>query len=100
MARGDNQARMKASDEEIRTVTLFIPEDSDVTSNLSENEMVVTVASFAELAKTVEECLEEAEGGKHRAYHLIMEFHKRGVDLFVRKPPTIFESSSDLGHGD
>ncbi|HEY8749949.1 MAG TPA: hypothetical protein VIM11_18340 [Tepidisphaeraceae bacterium] len=61
--------------------------------------MVVTVASFAELAKTVEECLEEAEGGKHRAYHLIMEFHKRGVEVFVHKPPSIHESSSDLGHG-
>ena len=76
----------------MRLTKLYIPEGDSMP--------IVSVASFAELAKTVEQCLEEAEGGKHRAYHLIMEFHKRGVEVFVRAPQSIFESSSDLGHGD
>lgn len=73
-------------------LNLFIPQEKSMPA--------VSVASFAELFKTVEECLENAEGGKHRAYHLIMEFHKRGVELFVKAPSSIHESSSDLGHGD
>lgn len=64
------------------TLNLFIPQEELMPS--------ISVASFAELA----------EGGKHRAYHLIMEFHKRGVELFVKAPASIHESSSDLGHGD
>lgn len=62
--------------------------------------MPASVGSFAELIKLVDDCLEEAEGGKHRAYHLIMEFDKRGIDVVVRPPASIHEASSDLGHGD
>lgn len=61
---------------------------------------IASVGSFAELVETVEACLQTAEGGKHRAYHLIMEFHKRGIEVSVRPvAASIHESSSDLGHG-